>query len=138
MLSFYCLLYLICLPGFTDQKILGISVLVNLCFIQSSFLLYWHKLKIFIRFFPVNKDCKRDMARIPPVFYTNPPATACYKGIMRDQGQSQAFPYGLFLKVVTIDHWGNFLDGHDHWADHWGKFLDGRDHWANHWGENLP
>ena len=50
----------------------------------------------------------------------------------------QAFPYGLFLKVVTIDHWGNFLDGHDHWADHWGKFLDGRDHWANHWGENLP
>ena len=78
MLSFYCLLYLICLPGFTDQKILGISVLVNLCFIQSSFLLYWHKLKIFIRFFPVNKDCKRDMARIPPVFYTNPPATAWY------------------------------------------------------------
>ena len=51
---------------------------------------------------------------------------------------AQAFPYGLFLKVVTIDHWGNFLDGHDHWADHWGKFLDGRDHWANHWGENLP
>ena len=50
----------------------------------------------------------------------------------------QAFPYGLFLKVVTIDHWGNFLDGHDHWADHWGKFMDGRDHWANHWGENLP
>ena len=50
----------------------------------------------------------------------------------------QAFPYGLFREVVTIDHWGNFLDDHDHWADHWGKFLDGSDHWADHWGENLP
>ena len=76
MLSFYCLLYLICLPGFTDQKILGISVLVNLCFIQSSFLLYWQKLKFCIGFFPVNKDCKRDMARLPPVFDTKPPTTA--------------------------------------------------------------
>ena len=50
----------------------------------------------------------------------------------------QAFPYGRFLKVVTIDHWGKFLDGHDHWADHWAKFPDGCDHWANHLGENLP
>ena len=77
MLSFYCLLYLICLPGFTDQKILGISVPVNLCFNQSSFLLYWQKVRFYIRFFPVNKDCNRDMARFPPVFDTNPPATAC-------------------------------------------------------------
>ena len=37
----------------------------------------------------------------------------------------QAFPYGLFLKVMTIDHWGKFLDGHDHWAD-------------RNLGENLP
>ena len=79
MLSFYCLLYLICLPGFTDQKILGISVPVNLCFNQSSFLLYWQKVRFYIRFFPVNKDCNRDMARFPPVFDTNPPATACYE-----------------------------------------------------------
>ena len=49
--------------------------------------------------------------------------------------EDQAFPEGLFREVVTIDHWGNFLDDHDHWADHWGKFLDGRDHWADHWGE---
>ena len=46
----------------------------------------------------------------------------------------QAFLYGLFLRVVIFDHWGDFLDGHDHWV----KFLDGRDHWTNHWGENLP
>ena len=81
MLSFYCLLYLICLPGFTDQKILGISVPVNLCFNQSSFLLYWQKVRFYIRFFPVNKDCNRDMARFPPVFDTNPPATACVSGV---------------------------------------------------------
>ena len=82
MLSFYCLLYLICLPGFTDQKILGISVPVNLCFNQSSFLLYWQKVRFYIRFFPVNKDCNRDMARFPPVFDTNPPATACCLGLV--------------------------------------------------------
>ena len=59
-----------------------------------------------------------------------------------------AFPYGLFWKVVTIDHWGNFLDGHDHWADHWGVIPGwpwplgwplGRKPSVtiDHWGENL-
>ena len=76
MLSLYCHLYLICLPGFTDQKILGISVPVNLCFNQSAFLLYWQKVKFHIRIFSVNKDCNRGMARFPSVFDTNPPATA--------------------------------------------------------------
>ena len=52
---------------------------VNLCFNQSSFLLYWQKVRFYIRFFPVNKDCNRDMARFPPVFDTNPPATAWFR-----------------------------------------------------------
>ena len=38
MLSFYCLLYLICPSGFTYQNILGILAPVNLCF--SQFALY--------------------------------------------------------------------------------------------------
>ena len=76
MLSFYCLLYLICLPGFTDQNILGILAPVNLCFNQSAFLWYLQEVKFYILFCPVNKDYIRDMARFPSVFYTNPPATA--------------------------------------------------------------
>ena len=39
--------------------------------------MYWQKVKFYIRVFPVNKDCNRDMARFPSVFDTNPPATAC-------------------------------------------------------------
>ena len=39
--------------------------------------MYWQKVKFYIRVFPVNKDCNRDMARYSSVFDTNPPATAC-------------------------------------------------------------
>ena len=40
--------------------------------------MYWQKVKFYIRVFPVNKDCNRDMARYSSVFDTNPPATACF------------------------------------------------------------
>ena len=90
------------------SKDLGISVPVNLCFNQSSFLLYWQKVRFYIRFFPVNKDCNRDMARFPPVFDTNPPATACSKPKLQEfEGKVAAKSFHKAWRLPTLNshHW---------------------------------